>query len=357
MSDRKVKFPAIGKISPEFFDAYIYPHLGAERPEVVVGPRHGVDVGIVRIGDGKVMAVTTDPIYIVPQYGWEKAAWFSWHILASDVTTSGFAPTYVIADWNLPMSITEEEFATVWEIWDRESKKYGAAIITGHTARYTGTDYPMVGGATFIAVGPEEEYLTPEMGRPGDVVVITKGAAIEATGIFASSFPETIKRDLGLDILEEGERLFYQMSTVDDALTARSVGVRDQGVTAMHDATECGVLGGVYELAQASGTGLVVFKDRIPVHPAVQAICDRFGMDPYASISEGTLVISVRPEKADALLRALKEKNIEAAVIGELLPPEKGRWIEEHGVRKELDHPRVDPFWEAIARAFEEGLH
>ena len=109
-----VKFPAIGKISPEFFNAVIYPFLGAVRPEVLVGPRHGVDTAIVRIGPDRVMAVTTDPIYIVPHYGWEEAAWFAWHILASDVTTSGFPPAYVIVDFNLPMGVTEEQFAKVW---------------------------------------------------------------------------------------------------------------------------------------------------------------------------------------------------------------------------------------------------
>lgn len=352
----RATFPEIGKISPEFFDAFIYPRLGRQREDVLVGPRHGVDNGIVRIGDGKVMAITTDPIYIVPQYGWEKAAWFSWHILASDVTTSGFPPAFIIPDFNLPIGITEEEFEIIWRIWDQESKKYGAAIVAGHTARYDGTDYPMVGGATFIAIGPEDKYLTPEMARPGDVLVITKGAAIEATGIFASTFVETIRKDLGDDILEAGQAFFYQMSTVDDALTAVEAGVREDGVTAMHDATECGVIGGLYEVAQASHVGLIVDKDKIPVHPAVQAIADRFWMDPYISISEGTLVMTVRPHKVDEVVRRLEAKGIRAAIVGEVLPEEQGRWIIENGVKKPLEHPRVDPFWAAIRRAFEEGL-
>jgi len=37
----KVKFPTIGKISPEFFDNYIFPRLGAKREEVIVPPQHG----------------------------------------------------------------------------------------------------------------------------------------------------------------------------------------------------------------------------------------------------------------------------------------------------------------------------
>jgi len=355
-SKPQAKFPAVGKISPEFFDEVIYPRLGAKRPEVIVGPQHGVDCGVIRIGDGKVMVVTTDPIFIVPEYGFERAAWFAWHILASDVTTSGFPPAYIVVDFNLPLSITEEQFATVWQIFDRESRKYGAEVVAGHTARYAGTDYPMVGGATFVAVGPEDRFIHPGMAQPGDVVVVTKGAAIEATGIFACAFPETIRTHLGEDILRDGQDIFYKMSTVDDALTAVTVGVRQDGVTAMHDATECGVVGGLFEIAQASGTGIVIDVGKVPVSPAAEAICRHFGMDPLISISEGTLLICVRPSKIERLLYALRAKGIVAEAIGEILPRADGFWMVAGGKRRPLDHPRVDPFWPAMQRAMESGL-
>ena len=353
---KKVEFPAIGKISPEFFDNYIYPRLGVKRSDVVVGPQHGVDIGVVKVSDGRVMAVTTDPIYIVPQYGWEKAAWFAWHILASDVTTSGFPPAYAVFDFNLPMSITEDEFEKVWEVMHRESEKYGTSVIAGHTARYTGTDYPMVGGATFMSVGAEDKYLTPNMAKEGDAVVITKGAAIEAVGIFANTFRSYIRQRLGEETFSKAENLFYKMSTVDDALAAVKIGVRDSGVTAMHDATECGVIGGVYEIAQASNNGIMIYKDKIPVSPEVKAVCELFDMNPYISISEGTLVISVRPNKVEELTKVLSEAGINSAVIGEILPLQDGRWILENGDKKTLSHPRVDPFWQAIANAFEMKL-
>ncbi len=354
---KEADFPAIGKISPEFFDKYIYPRLGVKRKDVVVGPQHGVDIGVVRVFDGQVMAVTTDPIYIVPQYGWEKAAWFAWHILASDITTSGFPPAYAVFDFNLPMSITEKEFETVWEVMHRESEKYGTSVIAGHTARYTGTDYPMVGGATFMSVGPENKYLTPNMAKEGDAVVITKGAAIEAVGILANTFKNYIKQHLGEEMLSKAESLFYKMSTVDDSLAAVTVGVRDDGVTAMHDATECGVIGGVFEIAQASNKGIMIDKDRIPVSQAAGAVCKLFNIDPYISISEGTLVLTVRPAKTDELMRIFNKAGIESAVIGEILPSEEGRWITDGGTRKPLVHPRVDPFWQAIADAFEKKLN
>ena len=347
----KAKFPAIGKISPDFFDEVIYPRLGSKRKEVIVGPQHGFDCGVIQTGNGQVMAITTDPIFIVPEYGFERAAWFAWHILASDVTTCGFPPSYVLADFNLPMSMTEEQFATIWKVFHRESARYGAAVVGGHTARYAGTDYPMVGGATFMATGPEDRYLNQGMAEPGDVVVITKGAAIEATGIFACAFSDVIREKLGEDVLKKGQGLFFKMSTVDDALAAVEIGVRDQGVTAMHDATECGVIGGCFEIAQASGTGIAIDKEKIPVLPEVKAICDHFGMDPLISISEGTLLICVKEAKAKELVGHLASRGIPAQAIGQLLPKDQGFWISEAGKRRTLEHPVVDPFWAAMGRA------
>ncbi|MBN1419077.1 MAG: AIR synthase family protein [Planctomycetes bacterium] len=356
MSDERTAFPAIGKVSAEFFTKHIFPALGARREDVIVGPRHGLDCGVIRIGGGRVLVATTDPIYVVPQYGWERAAWFAWHILASDITTSGFPPAFIIADWNLPMSIDEEAFGTICEVWHRESERYGAAIIAGHTARYPGTDYPMVGGAAFIAVGPEDAYLTPGMARPGDAVLITKGAAIEATGIFARTFPRAIERALGEEILAEGQALFDRMSTVEDALTAAGVGVREAGVTGLHDATECGVIGGVWEIAAASGAGIEVDLDAVPISRAAAAIGREFGMEPLVSISEGTLVATVRPDRAGAVEGALRAKGIEAVRIGTMLAAGEGRWALRGGQRNPLEHPQVDPFWSAFGRAMEAGL-
>ena len=87
--------PEIGKISPEIFDEIIFPNLGKKSKNVVVGPQHGVDIGVVDLGGGKVMVTTTDPVFIVPQYGWERAAWFAIHIIISDSVTSGLKPKYL----------------------------------------------------------------------------------------------------------------------------------------------------------------------------------------------------------------------------------------------------------------------
>jgi hydrogenase maturation factor len=348
------EMPEIGKISAEIFREVIYPHLGRKRPEVLIGPQHGVDIGIVDLGNGKVMALTTDPIFIVPPYGWERSAWFAVHILCSDAVTSGLPLAYITVDLNLPRTITRSQFERMWKTMHAECDKLGVAVVTGHTGRYEGCDYPMVGGATVIAIGDHEQYIAPTMARPGDAVIITKGPAIEAAGLFAVTFPHRVAERFGAETAKQAEDIFWQMSVVEDARIAVGVGVRDEGVTAMHDATECGVWGGLIEIAEASRVGLHIDKEKIPVPDIIAKVCELFDIDPYTSISEGTLLITCRPHKADELVRRLNEKKILAAIIGEVLPEEKGRTIREASQETPLIHPQVDPFWQAFGKAASE---
>lgn len=341
------ELPEIGKISPEIFSELIFPRLGAYRKDVVVGPRNGVDVGIVEIG-GKAVSFTTDPVFIVPEYGWEKAAWFALHIIVSDSVTSGLKPAFLTIDLNLPMAMTREQLDTVWRVIHDECEKLGIAVITGHTARYENCHYPMVGGATVIGIGEMDEYVTPALARAGDRIIITKGPAIEATGILATMFPRRVEEKCGLEFSRKAQEIFYKMSVVEDALTAVSVGIREDGVTAMHDATECGIWGGLYELAQASGLGVKIWKDRIVREDCVMEVCNLFGIDPYASISEGTLIISCREHRAAEVVKALAEKGIKASVAGELTGVKDEMTVIEDGREKELKHPVTDPFWRAF---------
>ena len=341
------EIPEIGKISAEIFEELIFPRLGAASDGVLVGPRHGTDVGIVEIG-GKAVSLTTDPVFIVPEYGWERAAWFAIHILASDSVTCGLAPRYLCIDLNLPMDISKEQLTIMWDTMHKECRKLGITIITGHTARYENCHYPMVGGATVIGVGEMDKYVTPKLAQAGDKIIITKGPAIEAAGIFAAMFPQLLEKEFGAAFRKRAEGIFYKMSVVEDAMTAISAGVRQDGISAMHDATECGIWGGLYELAEAAGLGVRVEQEKIVVHDCIPEICDYFKIDPYASISEGTLIACCRPHKADEAVKALSEKGISASIAGELTTADKGMVLVKDGKEGRLEHPIVDPFWNAF---------
>jgi hydrogenase maturation factor len=346
------ELPSVGKVDASVFDRLILPRLGRPRSDVVVGPRNGVDVGVLSLGDGRVLVTSTDPFFLDPGAGWERSAWFAVHILASDLATSGVAPTHLTVDLNLPLAMKREELEQVWQTVHRECDRLGIAIVAGHTGRYGGCAYPMVGGATIFGFAPEDAYITPAMAAPGDEVLLTKGPAIEASALFATSFRNELADAYGEEFARAADGLFEQMSVVDDALTAASVGLRDKGVTAMHDATEGGVWGGLSEIASASGIGLHIEEEAIPMPATVRQICDHWGIDPMISISEGTLLLTCRPGHSGAILDRLRERGIKAARIGTCLRAEEGCSIEDAGgAQRALVHPRTDPFWRAYGEA------
>ncbi len=333
------KLPELGKIHPEFFNRVIYPRLGKSDRTVIVKPQHGVDFGVVDLGD-KVIVLSADPFYIAKELGIEKAAWFAVHILASDVAVSGIRPRYLAVDLNLPPEMTEDELTRMWATVDSECKKLGITVVTGHTARYAGCNYPMVGGATMFGIDKKEKLIIPKI-NVGDAIIVSKGPAIETTGLMSAYFPRFLEEKYGKPFVKRAQDVYYQMSTVKDALVAASAG----GVTAMHDATECGVFGGLYEMATHSKVGMDIYKEKIILQDEVKKTCECFGIDPYIAISEGTLLAAVKNSRAKNVISALKDEGIPASIVGEAVPKGKGMHIFEKGKKHRLEHPRADPFW------------
>ncbi len=347
----------IGKVSRKVFEEVILPHLGRKDKSIVVGPQFGVDFSVIDLGD-KVLIVEVDPVFVVPEYGWERSAWFAVHILASDVAVSGVPPRYLFIDLNLPLEMSDEELQTLWTLIHRECEKLGVAIAAGHTGRYGGVDYPMIGGATMVGVTTRDGYVTPAMARPGDAVIMTKGPAVETAGILATMFPEVLSKKYGEKFAEEAKEIFWLQSVVDDALTLAKLGLRT-GVTAMHDATEYGVWGALHDVAEASGVAIRVYEDRLFIRPDVEKVVNAFSeftgipVDSFSAISEGTLIATVRPEKAEKAVELLRSRGIDAAVIGEVLEGKGVTLVKSGGEEVEVPVPRQDPFWPVFFKTLE----
>ncbi|EWG07943.1 MAG: AIR synthase-like protein [Candidatus Aramenus sulfurataquae] len=328
----------LGKIGRDVFDKVIYPNLGAVRKEVIVPPKNGVDVGVIDLGDERVLVTKTDPVFIVPQYGFRKASWFAVHILASDLMTSGIPPQYALIDLNLPPSMTDEEFEEMWKGISDALKEIGVMVVGGHTGRYEGVNYPMLGGFTMLGIGEKERLANPSKVKPGDKVVVTKGPAVEATALLVNTFPDYFKKRLPADVFQEGLDMFWKMSCWKDGLVASNVGVH-----AMHDATEGGLWNALVEVAEASNLRIRVYKDRIPMYRAVKEVTKIVGIDPFSSISEGTMVIVT--DRGEEVKEALAKEGIEAEVIGIVEEGEAEVLVDG----KRIERPSYDPFWVAFS--------
>lgn len=329
--------PELGKVDRSFFEEYVYPRLGAERDDVALGPAPGVDFGLLDLGETG-LVVATDPVSIVPELGLDRAARFALHVVLSDVAVSGTAPTHLAIDFTLPPDMSDEDFATVWAAIDEECESLGVSVVTGHTARYPGCSLPWVGGATAMAVTDPDDVVRPDGARPGDALVVTKGPAVEATGFLTTCYPEAF--DLPETTLDAAQSCIERTALVRDATTAAEAG----RVTAMHDATECGLAGALVEMAESAGVGFEVARDRVPVQPGVAAVWDALDVDPWHVTTSGTLVIAVEKDDAAAVVDALEARGTDAAVVGRV---REGTGVTVDG--EHLDHPDVDPSWAVYA--------
>jgi hydrogenase maturation factor len=171
---------------------------------------------------------------------------------------------------------------------------------------------------------------------------MSKYAGMEGTSILASDLAADLLPVLDAAALERARRLVDRISVVKEGLVAAR-----NGASALHDATEGGVLGAVQEMAEASGVGLEIWRDAIPLLPETHAICDHFAADPLRLISSGTMLMAV----ADGLgLKAtLQAEGVECAIIGRATPAEDGRWlVNGDGSRQPLQPPDRDELWRIL---------
>jgi len=344
-----------GKLTAATFKDVLLPQHGAQRPEVLVGPQFGVDTAVIDLGHNLGMAVSSDPLSLIPSIGLRESAWLSVHLLANDMASTGFAPMYAQFVLNLPPNLSLEDFKVYWGYIHQFCQEIGVSITGGHTGQIEGQNSTICGGGTMFLTAPLDEILTSKGAEPGDVLVVTKETALVSTAILAMSFPETVKNRLGKEVWEQGCANFYQTSSLPDALAAKEILTSTAELKAMHDVTEGGVIGAICELATASNCGFRLFNDALPVGEAQQQIARLFDIDHRFSVGAGSMVMAVKRGKEMELIRHLQSKNMKATVVGELTPHAAGFRIVEHDEEKALRFDGKDPYWEAFFKAFKAG--
>ena len=327
----------LGKVDRSFFESVIRPHLGAEREDVALGPTHGVDFGVLDVG-GRALVTATDPVSILPDLGFERAGRLAVDIVLADVAVSGIAPTHIAVSLSLPPEMTDEELAATWRGMAGHCEDLGVSVVTGHTARYSGIDYSWVGGATGFGVGSFEELVRPDGARPGDALVVSTGPGAEVTGLFSTLFGDRL--ELPRSTLAAARERLEDIEAVRDARAVFEAGE----VTAMHDATEGGVVGGLNEMAAGAGVRIDVDRAAMPLADGVEAVCAAVDVDPWRATSCGTLLVTVEPDDAGAVVAALESRGTPAAVVGRVA---EGEGVYVDGER--VEPPEADPSWAAFA--------
>ncbi|QEC41465.1 AIR synthase-related protein [Pseudobacter ginsenosidimutans] len=339
-------FVESGKLHMDLFNRLIYPLRGAENKMVSTGPEYGVDVSIVDLPGGYSMALTSDPLSWIPTLGLRESAWLSVHLMANDIATTSQPPQFAQLVLNLPESASSAEFEEYWMFVHQYCKDIGVAITGGHTGKAAGQHSTIAGGGTMISIAPAGKMLLSKYARPGDLIMITKEAAQIASSILALSFPETVKKNCGKEIWEKAAGLFQETSSLQAGLCAASL-----PVTAMHDVTEGGLLGAIYEMAIAADCGAIIDSEELPVGTAQQAVCDLFAIDPLRCIGAGSMIMAVNPEHEATVLHQFALEKIKVSVVGEFTAEEQGIRLQKDDGIETLSRPGSDPYWNAFFQA------
>ena len=261
------------------------------------------------------------------------------HINCNDIAACGVEPLGLLATILCPEGSSEEELEIIMDQFAEAARSVNVDILGGHT-EITNVVNRFVISCTAVGKCLKDKIISTSGARAGDSLVITKHAGLEGVSIIAHEKEEELIPVLGRQIVEEAKGFMDSISVIKDGVTAGQF-----GVNAMHDVTEGGVLGAVWELCQASGTGVEIYKDRIPLHMATRKICEYYNIDPYRLISSGCMLISV-PD-GEELVRRLKQENIDASVIGKLNNTGK-RLVISGNRAEEISPPESDELYKIL---------
>ncbi len=314
-------------------------------PDVIVGPRFGEDAAVLDIGDRYLIA-KSDPITFTAH----RIGWYALQINANDVATMGARPRWFLGTLLLPPRCSEEEVQQIFADIQQACQSLGVTLVGGHTEVTDGVERPILAG-TLLGEVAKDRLVVNANARPGDVVLLTQGIAIEGTAILAQDASAqlaaqglsdaTIRRaqayldDPGISVVPAAEAL------------CRAVRPR-----AMHDPTEGGLATALAELATGAACGLAIDLDTVPFLPETAEICEALGLDPLGLLASGSLLAVVAPRDVLPALKALEEGNIAAAAIGRLTEQEQGlRMLVDGDWHDVPSFPRDE-----LARFFEEGV-
>ena len=339
--EQKLDLLQAGKLSAKQLRELLTP-LQRVDPRVIIGPQLGEDATVLDFGS-KYLVVTTDPV----TFATDRIGWYVVHVNANDIAVMGATPRWFFTTLLLPEQGTT--FAMVDSIMTeirQTCDEFGISVSGGHTEITTGLQRPIIVGQ-MIGEVDKKDLIRKTSLQVGDKILLTQGLAIEGTALLAREKRELLQNHLSAAQIDQAEQFLFNpgISVVKAARIATSSG----DIHSMHDPTEGGLVAGLHELAVASGKGLRVFADRVPIFPETHAICRCLQIDPLRLIASGALLIGASAQTVEKVVAALKREEIPVGEIAEVVPGNDGMQIESGGATL----PLIPPDRDEITKVFE----
>ncbi|WP_297596589.1 AIR synthase family protein [uncultured Cetobacterium sp.] len=294
----------VGKLTISDLKELVFNNIQNNNDCVISSGEIGSDCAAIEV-DEKVIYLSTDPI-TGTNNGLGKLAI---NINCNDIATEGVSPVGIMLTILAPPHVQKNEIAEIMKEAQEEANKIGVTIIGGHTEITTAVNKTII-SATSIGIGDKKDFKSKTKVIPGDRIIITKGVGIEGVGIIAFEKEEELLENFEQSLVESAKNLLDYTSVVKDGVIA------NRFAKGMHDVTEGGLLGALWESSCFYNLGITInFKD-IFIHESIKKICKYFKIDPLRLISSGTMLIVTSKENSRPLLEELKNNNIQAFDIG-----------------------------------------
>lgn len=319
----------IGKVSETILKRSVFQQIHTRRKEVLVGAGVGEDCAVMQLSPDEVFVLSTDPIT-----GTQKdIGKLAIQITANDLASAGAQPVGVLLTVLLPPWADEALIRQLTKEVDSACEALQIQVMGGHTEITAAVNQPLI-SVTGVGKVKKEHLVTTGGAQVGDDVVVSKWIGIEGTSIIAKEKEAELLTRFSGPFVQEAKGFDQYLSVVPEAMVA----VRS-GVSAMHDVTEGGIYGALWELAEASKVGLEIDLKAIPIRQETVEVCEYFRLNPYQLISSGCMLMTSRDGRK--LVRELEKEGILAALIGQCVEGKAKKVFNGEDVAY-LEKPRVD---------------
>lgn len=310
-----------GKLDSDLLRKIVFDKITYRNDDVKVRPGIGEDCAVMDFGDFDCV-MSTDPITSAVS----DIGRLSIHITCNDIASNGVQPLGIMLAVMLPEGTTDADVEHIMGQAAETAAAIGVEIIGGHTEITPAVKQPVI-VSTAIGKTPAGTSQSGDTMVPGDFIMMTKAAGLEGSGIIACDYAGRLRREKDADgsplfteeEIDRAKTFLDRVSVVKEGVAAGKVGTHG-----MHDITEGGILGAVWEMCQISQTGAEVWEDKIPIEPETAKICRTFDINPLRLISSGSMVIIVPADKKEAMEEAMAQAGVPASIIGCIHPREDG---------------------------------
>ncbi|GFZ32474.1 hydrogenase [Clostridium zeae] len=304
-----------GKLNWDDLKGLINNNKSVKRDEVRVRNGVGEDCSVINFGEYECV-ISTDPITGAT----ENIGRLAVHVNCNDVASCGVDPMAILVTILAPEDTTFEEINDVMKQINEETSKINVEIIGGHT-EVTSAVNRIVVSCTVLGKCISGKAVSTAGAQVDDDIVVTKSLALEGTNIIVNDKIDKLKDILTKEEIDEAKEYINKISVIMEGKVSGEF-----GVNSMHDITEGGVLGALWELADASNVGFKVYEDKMPVTAVTKKVCKAFNIDPLKLISSGSMIITTK--NGEELVKLLMKNGINSTIIGNITN-DKGILVKE----------------------------